>query len=252
MNALYSYIDFLVKSFDVKSKTSRKCYWVVFAINATLSVILTSIGVIVPQGRPLEIYIGVSSIIATPLFVPFFTVIARRLNDIDMRRSWMCLLLIPGFGLIPILIFCSLRSKYDTREDFTVYQNQALFTTIKKFTSVATTIFPYIHLIYTIYQLAIATDTFGVGLNASMLSINFVICVFTVFEIKTKRFGKFLSVWKVIKSLTVLSSAILSIIFYRESQNFINAFFTVYLYFYVMIEPVLLISNTYKIFKKDK
>lgn len=135
MNVLYSYIDFLVRSFDAESKTSRRCYWAVFGINAALSILLTSIGVMLPHGQPLEIYIGVSSVIATPLFIPFFTVIARRLNDADIRRRWMLLLLIPGLGLIPLLFFCTFPSKYGTQEDYTSYRNGTFFAAIKKYAS---------------------------------------------------------------------------------------------------------------------
>ncbi len=59
----------------------------VFAINTALSVLLSGIGVIIPSGRPLALYIGLFSVIATPLFVPFFTAIARRLNDVGRGRG---------------------------------------------------------------------------------------------------------------------------------------------------------------------
>lgn len=250
MRATDCYIDFLAKTFDIKSKTSRKCYWVVFLINAALSVLLTSVGVALPKGRPLEIYIGISSLVATPLFIPFFTIIARRFNDTGRRRRWMLLLLLPGIGLIPVLAFCASRSKYGTREDFSEYRKGAFFAAAKKFSSSALTVFPFIYLVYAIYKLATATDTFGVGLNASMVSVHLVICVFTVVRAKTARFGKFLEVWKAIRLLTAISSATLSVILYRGSSDFVDAFFTVYLYFYVMTAPFVLARNICKIFKK--
>lgn len=248
MNFVYSYIDFLVKTFDVKSNTSRKCYWAVFVINTALSVLLTSVGLVMPQGKPLEIYIGLSSVIATPLFIPFFTIIGRRLNDTGRSRTWLWLMLLPGAGLIPLSVFCAFRSASGTREDFTAYRNGAFFVVAQKFASSALTVFPFIYLPYSLYKLITATDTFGVGLNASMLSVHFILCVFTVIRAKTSRFDTFLSAWKTIKGLTALSSATLSILFYGNSQNFIDAFFTVYLYVYVFVAPFILLRTIIKLF----
>lgn len=251
MYALYCYIDFVLRTFDVKSKTSRRCFWVVFGINAALSALLTGIGLAIPQGRPLEIYIGISSIIATPLFIPFFTVIARRLNDAGKTKRWMWLLLIPGLGLVPLLVLCALPSPYGTVEDFSAYSDGAMINAVKKFLSSAMTIFPFIYLIFAIYKLATAYDTFTVGLGAAMLSVTVIICALTIAEARTAKFKRFLQAWKVVKILTALSSAILSIIFYSGAGNFIDSFFTVYLYFYVFISPLLLANSIYKLFKKQ-
>ena len=59
-------------------------------------------------------------------------------------------------------------------------------------------------------------------------------------------------VWKVLKQLTALSSSILSIIFYSGSQNFVDAFFTVYLCFYAALAPLLIVSDIYKLIKAPR
>lgn len=59
-------------------------------------------------------------------------------------------------------------------------------------------------------------------------------------------------VWKVLKQLSALSSSILSIIFYSGSQNFVDAFFTVYLYFYAALAPLLIVSDIYKLIKAPR
>lgn len=252
MNALFSYIDFLVRTFDVRSKTSRRCYWVVFFVNTALSVLLTTIGIVIPQGMPLAVYIAISSMIATPLFIPFFTAIARRLNDADIPLKRMWLLLLPGVGLIPLLVFCAFPSKYATQEDFSAYRDGVWLAAIRRVFSSAMAVFPFFYLVCCVYKLVTATDTFGIGLNAAMLSINFVICVFTVAEAKLHRFGKFLGVWKILKSLTAISSALLSVIFYHDAQNFVDAVITVYLYFYVTIGPFVLAGNLVSLLRKKK
>lgn len=252
MSAAYCYLDFIIRTFDIKGLTSRRCYWTVFGINAALSVLLTSIGVVMPQGRPLEIYIGISSVIATPLFIPFFTIIARRLSDAGLRRRWMLLALIPGLGMIPLFILCAFPSKTGTQEDFSAYRPGALVGAAKKFASSALTVFPFLCLAYSVYKLIVAADSFETGTSAAMLSINFVICLLTPIEAKTAKFKKFLAVWKCVKLLTALSSAILSILLYNDTQNFIDAFFTVYLYFYVMISPLILAWNVYKLLKRQR
>ncbi len=248
----FYYLDFLEKSFDVKSKTSRKNYWVVFLINATLSIILVSIGLAIPQGTPLQIYIGISSIIATPLFVPFFTAIARRLNDVDISRKYMWFLLIPFFGYIPFIFLCAKKSKYNEAEDFSKYKKGFSSIVIKKIVNSILTVFPFIYFAYSIYKLITATGSVEIGLNASLLSISFIICISTIIELKTTKVSKFLSVWKFIQKLTTLSGAILSIILYHNSQNFVDAVMVVYFYFYVMIIPIVLVFDLYKLAKKKE
>ena len=247
--AIYCYIDFLVKSFDLKSKTSRKAFWVVLLINAALSVILVSIGLAIPQGRPLQIYIGISSIIATPLFIPFFSVFARRLNDIGYRRLWLLLFLIPALGFIILLVLCAFKAKDNDDYDYAAYENGAVISAAKKVIYNILTFFPFIYLAYSIYKLATATDSVGIGVNASLLAFTLLICIFTLVELKTKRVGRLLGVWKVIKKITSLSGATLSIILYHGSQSFVDAIALVYFYFYVMVIPLIIIYDIYKLFK---
>ena len=250
MIAVYSYIDFLIKTFDVRSKTSRKCYWTVFLINAVLSVLLTSVGLALPQGRPLEVYIGISSVIAAPLFISFFTIAARRLADAGFSRKWMLFFLLPGIGLIPLFAFCAFRSKYQTEEDYSSYRNGTFLQAAKKLTASALTIFPFVYLVYCIYKLTTAADSIETGINAAMLSLTFMICILTVIEAKTAKLKKLLDAWKILKLLTALSGATLSIILYHDSQNFIDALFTVYLYFYIMIAPCIIVWDICKLFRK--
>lgn len=250
--AIYCYIDFLVKSLDIKSKTSRKAFWVVLLINIALSVILVSIGLAIPQGRPLQIYIGISSIIATPLFVPFFTIFARRLNDIGYKKLWLLLFLIPAVGFIVLLVFCAFKGKDDNDYDYAAYENDAVIKAAKKVINSILTFFPFVYLAYSIYKLATATNSVDIGVNASLLAFTALICIFTIIELKTKRVGRLLGVWKAIKKITTLSGAMLSIILYHGSQSFVDAVALVYFYFYVMIIPLILVYDIYKLCKKKK
>lgn len=61
MKALYYYVDFLAKSFDVKSRISRKGFWVTVGLNSMLMVLLVSVGSAVSKGRPLQVYIFVQT-----------------------------------------------------------------------------------------------------------------------------------------------------------------------------------------------
>lgn len=250
--AIYCYIDFLVKSFDIKSKTSRKTFWVVLLINAALSVILVSIGLAIPQGRPLRIYIGISSIIAIPLFIPFFTIFARRLNDIGYSRKWLLLFLVPVIGFLALLVFCTFKAKENVDYDYSAYENGAVINAAKKIINSILTFFPFVYLAFTVYKLATATDSVDIGINASLLAFTLLVCIFTIIELKTKRCGRLLGAWKAIKKITSLSGAMLSIILYHGSQNFMDAIALVYFYFYVMVIPLIIIYDIYKLCKKEK
>lgn len=250
--AIYCYIDFLVKSFDIKSKTSRKAFWVVLLINAALSVLLVSIGLAIPKGKPLQIYIGISSIIATPLFVPFFTIFARRLNDIGYKRLWLLLFLIPAVGFLVLLVLCAFKTKSnDNHDDYAAYENKALLNAAKNVINNILTFFPFVYLAFTVYKLATATDSVDMGVNASLLAFTNLICIFTVVNLKTNRCGRLLNAWKAIKKITSLSGATLSIILYHDSQSFVDAIALVYFYFYVMTIPLIIAYDLYRLFKKE-
>lgn len=247
---VHLYIDFLIKSLDVKSKTSRKAFWAVLLVNAALAVLLVSIGLAIPKGRPLQIYIGVSSILATPLFVPFFTCFARRLNDMGRSRLWMLLFLIPVVGFLILLVICAFQGETEDTFDDWSGKNGAAQNAVKKVIDNILTLFPFAYLVFTIYKVATATDSVGKGVNASLMAFTILICVFTLVEFKTKRGGRLLAVWKAIKKLTSLSGAMLSIILYSGSQGFVDSVALVYFYFYVMIIPIVLVVDVYKIVKR--
>lgn len=164
----------------------------------------------------------------------------------------MWLLLFPGIGLIPLLIFCMFSSRYGTREDFSAYRQGVLGTLIGRYAGCVTAVFPFVSFVYAIYRLVNAEDSFGVGLSASMLSVNFMLCLFTLAELRTGKFGRWVGIWKVLQLLIGLSSAMLSILFYRGAQGFFDALFTVYAYCYVMIAPCVLAVRVYRIFAGRK
>lgn len=250
MSVVFCYLDFFIKSFDIESKTSRKCYWLPFLINVALIVCLVCLGLwVVPAGRPRAIYIGVATTFTVPLFIPSITSMARRFNDINVLRRWLFLILLPCIGYIAVLGMCARPSEYGTKEDLTSYRKGQLYDVVKKFMASAVTIFPFVYLPYSVFKIVMADTPQSLGIGIWLFVINAVICIFTAIEIKTYKYKKFLLAWKVVKTLTVIASAITSIVFYYESPNIIDAFFTVYLCFYVVIGPFVLINNIYKFIK---
>lgn len=250
MNAAFYYLDFFIKSFDVQSKTSRKSFWYPFLINAIIVACLICLGLwIVPSGKPREIFIGIDGTLVILLLIPSVTSIARLLNDIIISRRRMLLMLIPVAGYIAVLVLCARPSEYGTQEELSHYKKGQLYEAVKKFTGSAMTIYPFIYFLYSIFRIIMTGTSRGLAISGSLCAINILICIFTAIELKTSKAKRFLLIWKAIKTLTVIASAIVSIIFYHESANIVDALFIVYLCFYVVIGPFVLIGNILKLFK---
>ena len=252
MKILYYYIDFLAKSFDIKSRASRKSFLITVAVNTALMILLVSVGLAVPQGRPLQLYIAISSIISTPLIPPYITMLIRRLNDVNKSRKYALLMLIPcGLGMIPLLIFCLRKSAFGTEDDLTKYESvgtavSLLFSLIKNIQVV----YPFVNLLYLIFKMISHSGI--VGVNAALLSITFSICAATVLGMKKPRAQAALSYLGFLKKLTALSSTILTIAFYQNTQDFIEAIVIIYLYFNAMISPAFIAIDVFTLIRESK
>ena len=135
---------------------------------------------------------------------------------------------------------------------YSAYENGAVLVAAKKAVNSIVFFFPFVYLFYTLYKLITATNSFEIGISASLLAFTLLVCIFTLTELKTQRFKRLLAIWKIIRTITSLSGATLSIILYRGSQNFVDAVALVYFYFYVMIIPVALAFSIYKLCKSQK
>lgn len=252
MKILYYYVDFLLKSFDIEGRISRKGFWITLTSNTVLMVLLVSVGLAVPKGRPLEVYIAASSIVSTPLIPPYITMILRRLNDTRKSRLYALLMLLPmGIGMVPLLFLCAGKSAYGTTEDFSAYRPT------EKVTNIASsalknmmTVFPFVYLIYMICKLLLRS---GIpGANLALLSINLVICVLTVIGLFKPKIQEAIPFINTLKKLTTLSNAMLTIILYQDTQSFVEAVLIVYLYFYVMVSPAIITADIIKFVKNRK
>lgn len=117
-------------------------------MNTLLMVLLVSIGLAIPKGRPLQIYIAISSVISTPLIPPFITMILRRLNDVRKSRLFALLMLCPmGLGMPILLYLCARKSEYDTVDDFSTYHSVAkIISVISGITQNAVAVYPFLYL----------------------------------------------------------------------------------------------------------
>ncbi|MCE2517435.1 MAG: DUF805 domain-containing protein [Alphaproteobacteria bacterium] len=98
----------LSKYFQISGRARRKEYWLFVLLVLILSFVTLFIDSML-IGSGIASYEYASIIVNLLLIIPSFTVLIRRLHDIERSGWWILLLLIPFLGVIVIFIFTLLR-----------------------------------------------------------------------------------------------------------------------------------------------
>ena len=134
------------------------------------------------------------------------------MNDVGKSRLFGLLMVLPaGIGMVPLLIICSKKSQYGTIDDFSVYrEKRKAAAAIAAITENIVVTFPFVYWIYILFKIIMNSGILGV--NIALLSINSFLCILTAVRIFMNKTYKFASIIVVVKKLTQLSNAILTII----------------------------------------
>lgn len=110
--------------FDYKGKSSLKEYWVPFAFNAALTVIMVLCLLLKESLFVLFFLTYIAMIIAAYLclsLVPFISLTVRRLHDAGKSGKWYLLSFVLGVGAIVVIIMCAGKANaFDPYSNFAV------------------------------------------------------------------------------------------------------------------------------------
>lgn len=101
------YIEMWKHTFDYKGKSTRKEFWIPFAINAGLALILLVFTVLKIIFSTLIYPIIIISAVLVLSVVPFISLTVRRLHDTGRSGWWYCLIFGFGVGAIILLMMCA-------------------------------------------------------------------------------------------------------------------------------------------------
>lgn len=95
------YIDLWKRAFDYKGKSSRKEFWIPFAINSCVAVVALVFALLTLNGFPVigpivVLLLGYLAVSA----VPFVALTVRRLHDTGRSGWWYLLVLFAGIGAV--------------------------------------------------------------------------------------------------------------------------------------------------------
>lgn len=109
-NSIMKYIEQMWKRiFDYKGKSDRKEYWIPFAFNAVLTVIML-LCLLLKELLMLFFMAYVAIAIAVYLclsFIPFISLTVRRLHDAGKSGKWYLLSFILGIGSVIVILMCA-------------------------------------------------------------------------------------------------------------------------------------------------
>ena len=98
--------------FDYKGKSDRKEYWIPFAFNAVLAVIMV-LCLFLKEAFMLTFMTYIAIAVAVYLclsFVPFISLTVRRLHDAGKSGKWYLLSFILGIGSVIVILMCACRA----------------------------------------------------------------------------------------------------------------------------------------------
>ena len=95
-----AYGDFWMKIFDIKTMTSVKEFWYAMAINSIIAILAAII------------YVWVGTVFAICLVIPTITCMIRRIKDSGREWFYLLLVLLPGAGVVVMIVLLSLPSYY--------------------------------------------------------------------------------------------------------------------------------------------
>jgi uncharacterized membrane protein YhaH (DUF805 family) len=92
------YLDVIKRYFDFNGRSGRQEFWMFFAINFGIAVVLNIIGAM------LDLRI-LGSLYSLAVALPTLGVGARRLHDIGKSGWWQLIAIVPLIGIIVLIVF---------------------------------------------------------------------------------------------------------------------------------------------------
>lgn len=120
MRAIVQYYrNFWQQLGSFKEQTNPNEFWIITAINATLTILiwiwaawpLILIGINIFTLACICWYLGILATFALVMILPAITLIIRRLNDAGLSWWWILIVCLPFFGPIILLILLCLPTK---------------------------------------------------------------------------------------------------------------------------------------------
>lgn len=107
MSVIKTYLLMWKRIFDYKGVSSKKEFWLPFAVNAVLA--LVAVGIFLyAEYNCTHSYAGYAILLYLSLsFVPFLSLTVRRLHDAGHTGKWAALLAVIGLGTIIVLWLCA-------------------------------------------------------------------------------------------------------------------------------------------------
>ena len=102
---MYWYLDAFRHYADFTSLTQRRAFWMFAFISVLISLFIATIEILTNNPGWLDL---IYSVIA---LIPTLAITVRRLRDTGLSLWWFLVLLIPGFGVLIMLVLLSLPSQ---------------------------------------------------------------------------------------------------------------------------------------------
>ncbi|MBQ2823828.1 MAG: DUF805 domain-containing protein [Oscillospiraceae bacterium] len=93
--------------FDYKGKSGRKEYWIPFAVNAVIAVLVTVFMLVRPYAEWVFVPAIVLAAYLAVSFIPFISLTVRRLHDTGKSGWWYLVSFILGVGAVVVIFMCA-------------------------------------------------------------------------------------------------------------------------------------------------
>ncbi len=107
---LVLYKKFWVKTFDFKTKSSNKEYWLSMLINLFIILIFLITGDVLVRFRffiVAKLIVNIFYMFLFSSFLPFISLQIRRINMVEKSRKWLLINIIPVLGTIFFVLLVS-------------------------------------------------------------------------------------------------------------------------------------------------
>ncbi len=103
-------IEMWKRIFDYKGTSGRKEYWIPFAVNAVLAVVLAVMCLLKIYAPWLAITAIVLALYLAASFIPFISLTVRRLHDTGKSGWWYLVSFVMGVGAVVVILMCAGRA----------------------------------------------------------------------------------------------------------------------------------------------
>lgn len=93
--------------FDYKGKSGRKEYWIPFAVNAVIAVLVTVLMLVRPYAEWVFVPAIAFAVYLAVSFIPFISLTVRRLHDTGKSGWWYLMSFVLGVGAVVVILMCA-------------------------------------------------------------------------------------------------------------------------------------------------